>query len=212
MLEHFFRLSLWMMYTYTPKFWIAVHRYHHYVSDRSGDPHSPINPPGFWRLLINGSSKYTFKTFEGKLHYIINRYSKDFQNTKIEEFYLRHPILGKVILLALLLYLCDTWYGLVIWLVLISWMHIMFERLHPAIGHYFGYINYYTKDNSKNILPWGIILLGEELHNNHHARPGFWSMRKKWFEIDPTAIVIQILIWLRLAHPLNERKKTINLF
>jgi stearoyl-CoA desaturase (Delta-9 desaturase) len=200
-IEHFFRLSLWMMYTYTPKYWIAIHRYHHHTSDRPKDPHSPVNYPGFWRLIIDGSSKHTNRQLKTTLLYTINRYSKDFQNSKLEEFYLKTPILGKVMLLVLLLFLCDIWWGLIIWVILISWMHIMFERLHPAIGHYFGYKNYKTNDNSKNILPWAIILLGEELHNNHHARPNSWSMRTKWFEVDPTAIIIQILIWCKLAYP-----------
>jgi stearoyl-CoA desaturase (delta-9 desaturase) len=157
-------------------------------------------------MIKNGAFYHILKNKGSDMHQIVNLYAKDFQNSPLEEFYLKHPYIGKLILLFFIFLVCDVLYGLVIWVLAVIWMHLMEERLHVAISHYWGYRNFETKDNSRNIIPWAFILFGEELHNNHHAKPSNWSFRAKWFEIDPAAIFIQLLIWTKLAYPTSNLK------
>lgn len=198
-LNHFFRFSLWMLTPFPPKIWIAVHRYHHKTSDTDLDPHSPLNGNAK-NILTKSAILMISKKLGPKLDEIIDTYSKDFQNTKLELFYLAHPYAGKFILLLFLCLFCGFIPAITIWTIVILWMIIMEERVHVVLGHLTGYRNYNTNDNSKNIVPWAIFLFGEELHNNHHAKQNDWSFRKKWYEIDPAAVFIQICIWLKLAY------------
>jgi len=204
-LEHFFRLALWMLTPFPPKIWVAVHRYHHKTADSKRDPHSPIHT-GFWPIMIKSVIFNIKQNLGTALPQIVQLYSKDLKDSKLETFYLNHPYLGKFILLVPVVSLCGVGWGIVIWLGAISWMHLMEERIHVVLGHYFGYRNFNTNDNSKNIIPWAFFLFGEELHNNHHAKQNDWSFRSKWYEIDPAAIFIQLCIWLKLAYPLNKNK------
>jgi len=204
-LNHFFRISLWMFTPFPPKLWVAMHRYHHHTADSDRDPHSPLNT-GLKQMITKGAFYYIQKSSGDDMHRIVDLYAKDFQDSPLEEFYLKHPYIGKIISLFFILLVCDIVYGLAIWAFIAIWMHVMEERLHVAMSHYWGYRNFKTKDNSRNIIPWAIFLFGEELHNNHHAKPNNWSFRAKWFEIDPAAIFIQILIWTRLARPTNNIK------
>lgn len=205
-LNHFFRIALWMLTPFPPKVWVAIHRYHHHTADTLKDPHSPLNR-GFVPMLTTGAFYHIKKDLGQTMERIIELNSKDLANSKLENFYLKHPYLGKMILLLIILLLCDPTIGLAIWTIIVLWPHMMAERMHVVFGHYFGYRNSNTNDNSKNIIPWALILFGEELHNNHHAKPSNWSFRAKWFEIDPAAIFIQLLIWIRLASPTNNIKK-----
>lgn len=206
----FLRFWLWMNTTIRIKEWVAGHRYHHHTSDTEKDPHSPLNT-GFWSMFFYGAIYHNNKKNNGDFNNIIRLYSKDIKVSKLEEFYNRHPYLGKVILLVALAPLCGIW-TIVVWLLSINWSNFVEQRLQPAFTHYYGYRNFNTKENSTNMLPWAFIMFGEELHNNHHANPSNWSFRAKWFEIDPAAVIAQILIWLRLAYPEKEIRKTINLF
>ena len=203
-LEHFFRIVLWMTTPFPPKVWAAMHRYHHHTADTPKDPHSPMQL-GVKHILTKGAS-YSIKKHAGpEMDRVVEIYSKDIQDSKLEQFYLSHPRLGKILLLIGLVPVCGFWAPLV-WIISVLWMVVMEERVHVVMSHYWGYRNYETNDNSKNIIPWAIVLFGEELHNNHHAKQSDWSFRKKWYEIDPAAIFIQICIWLRLAYP-NTIKK-----
>lgn len=206
----FFRFWLWTVTKIRIKEWVAGHRYHHHSSDTAKDPHSPLNT-GFWNMLFYGASWHIKKNFGDSIYNIVVLYSKDIEESQLEKFYNDHPNLGKVLLLIALIPVCGIW-TIPVWLIAINWSNFVEQRLQPAFTHYYGYRNFDTNENSRNMLPWAFIMFGEELHNNHHARPNSWSFRDKWYEIDPAAMLAQILIWLRLASPMLEKRKTVNLF
>jgi len=198
-LNHFFRIALWILTPFPPKLWVGIHRYHHHTADTHNDPHSPLFK-GIIPILINGAFYHIKKDLGPKLDSIIELNSKDLVITRLEEFYLKHSYLGKVILLLFILSVTSPLAGFIIWSIVVLWPHLMAERIHVVFSHYIGNRNFDTKDNSRNIIPWALILFGEELHNNHHAKSSHWSFRAKWYEIDPGAIFIQLLLWTRLAH------------
>ena len=200
-IESFFRFALWTMTQVKLKHWVAVHRYHHHTSDTEKDPHSPLNT-GFWKMLFFGPVSQLEKRLGDNPKKIIELYSKDIEESPQEIFYNNHPWLGKLLLLLILVLFLGLW-AIPIWAVAINWVHITEERLHPALAHYYGYRNFNTNENSHNVIPWALIMYGEELHNNHHAKPSNWSFRAKWYEIDPGAMFAQCLIWLNLAKPTN---------
>ena len=105
---------------------------------------------------------------------------------------------GRVGTLALWIALFGAW-GIVGWAGTILWMPLLSGGIINGIGHALGYRNFKTKDRSKNIIPWGIFTLGEELHNNHHAHPSSAKFSFKWWEIDVSWMYIRMLTWVRLA-------------
>lgn len=205
----FFRIWLWSVTKVRIKEWVANHRYHHHASDTVKDTHSPHNT-GFWSMMIYGA-EYHIARANINFEDLTRIYAKDIHYDSLDLYFQKYPNLGKIFLAIILLPLCGMW-TLPIWFITVNWTNFVEQRLQPAFTHYIGYRNYKTKEKSTNMLPWGIIMFGEELHNNHHARPGNWSFRAKWYEIDPAAIIAQFLIWTRLAHATNDKTKTVNLF
>ena len=186
-LEHFMRFWLWLTTGMVTKQWVAVHRKHHRYSDIQGDPHSP-HVYGILKVLTKGALLYND---EAKDKDMVNTYGVGTPDDWLERnIYSPHSRLGVSILLVFNIWLWG-WLGAIIWLVQMLWIPFWAAGVVNGLGHYFGYRNGDSKDYSKNISPFGIIIGGEELHNKHHLNPASPRLSRRWFELDMGWIYIQ---------------------
>ena len=194
-LEHFMRFWLWLTTGMVTKEWVAIHRKHHQSTDRDGDPHSPL-VYGIWRVLFKGALLYHDAA---KDRAMVNSYGVGTPSDWIERtLYTRHSRLGIGILLV---FNCAVfgWIGALIWAVQMLWIPFWAAGVVNGIGHWWGYRNGKTKDNSRNINPWGIVIGGEELHNNHHLDPANPKLSRRWFELDIGYVYLGIFRAVKLA-------------
>lgn len=195
LLSHFMRLWLWLTTGMITKEWMAVHRAHHRYSDRPGDPHSPV-VFGNFNILLQGVKYYRMSIKNGL---DLKTYAPDAPNDWVEQnIYTKYNGYGLVILLLINLLSFGIW-GIVSWLVQIIWIPLWAAGVINGIGHWLGYRNGKTNDNSKNIFPWGIIIGGEELHNNHHLDPANPKLARRWFEFDIGYFWLKVFILTKLA-------------
>jgi stearoyl-CoA desaturase (delta-9 desaturase) len=179
-LGHFMRLWLWLTTGMVTKQWVAIHRKHHRFTDESEDPHSPIHY-GIWRVLFKGAGLYHSASKDTAM---IQQYGAGTPADWIENnLYSKHSRLGILLMLIIDLLLFGPW-GLLVWGIQMLWIPFHAAGIVNGLGHWFGYRNTNTKDKSTNIVPWGIWIGGEELHNNHHANPSSPKLSKEWFEFD----------------------------
>ena len=179
-LSHFMRFWLWLTTGMVTKEWVAVHRKHHRYTEVMGDPHSP-HVYGIWNVLFFGALLYDNASKDSQM---IETYGVGTPDDWIEKnLYTKYSNLGIVILLVILTGLFGP-YGILMWLIQMIWIPFWAAGVINGIGHWFGYRNTDTNDNSSNILPIGLIIGGEELHNNHHHNPGSPKLSEKWFEFD----------------------------
>ena len=192
---HFFRFWLWLTTGMVTKQWVAIHRKHHQMTDQKGDPHSP-KIFGIWRVLFGGAFLY-HEASKDKL--MVEAYGKGTPDDWVEKnIYSKHSRLG-ITLLLLINLLCFSWWGLLVWGIQMIWIPFWAAGVVNGIGHYWGYRNTETNDTSKNIIPIGLIIGGEELHNNHHNKPASAKLSEKWFEFDMGWFWIKTLSYLKLA-------------
>lgn len=193
--SHPMRFWLWLTTGMVTKEWVAIHRKHHRLCEQPGDPHSP-QIHGIAKVLFGGAWLYANAT---KNKRDMEQYGKGTPNDWIERnVYSRYPNLGYLSLLCGLTALFHGW-GIVMWLTIVAWIPFWAAGVINGIGHYWGYRNTNTKDCSRNIVPWGIIVGGEELHNGHHHRPASAKLSEKWWEFDIGWMYIRILEILGLA-------------
>jgi stearoyl-CoA desaturase (delta-9 desaturase) len=179
-LEHFMRFWLWLTTGMITKQWVAIHRKHHRFSDHEGDPHSPM-VYGIKNIFLCGVYYYYLAAKDTS---ILFSYGKGTPSDWIERrLYTPYNKYGIVLMLAIDILLFG-WLGLIVWAVQMLWIPFWAAGVVNGIGHWFGYRNGETKDNSRNFSPWGIIIGGEELHNNHHLDPASPKLSKRWFEFD----------------------------
>lgn len=201
-LEHFMRFWLWLTTGMVTKQWVAIHRKHHRFNDKEGDPHSP-HVFGFWKVLFKGALLYNDAAKDKDM---INTYGVGTPDDWMEQnVYSKHSRLGIILLLAVNL-LCFSWWGLLIWAIQMLWIPFWAAGVVNGIGHWFGYRNGETKDQSCNISPFGIIIGGEELHNNHHLNPANPKMSRRWFELDMGWLYIRFFSILGLIKIKQEQK------
>jgi len=194
-IEHFFRLWLWMSTGMVTKQWVAIHRKHHRFSDVEGDPHSP-HVFGIKNIFLRGVYYYYLGAKDARATI---QYGAGTPNDWIErKLYTPHSRLGILLMLVINCLLFGPW-GLLVWGIQMLWIPFWAAGVINGIGHWWGYRNGTTKDQSRNILPWAIWIGGEELHNNHHLDPASPKLSRRWFEIDIGWIWINILCFLRLA-------------
>ena len=194
MLSHFMRFWLWLTTGMVTKQWVAIHRKHHRFCEQADDPHSP-HVYGIWRVLFKGAQLYHEASKDKDM---VNAYGVGTPDDWMESHvYTAHSRLGIGILLLLNIALFG-WIGAIIWLVQMAWIPFWAAGVINGLGHWWGYRNGETKDRSRNIVPWGIIIGGEELHNNHHLEPASPRLSKKWYEFDLGWFYINILKNLRL--------------
>ena len=193
--SYFMRFWLWLTTGMITKQWVAIHRKHHRFCDQSGDPHSP-NVYGINKVLFAGAILYHNASKDNKM---ILSYGKSTVDDWCERnLFAKHSLLG-IIILLIINFMIFGWTGFLIWAIQMIWIPFWAAGVINGLGHYFGYRNKNTKDRSKNILPIGLIIGGEELHNNHHINPKSFKFSIKWYEFDIGYMWIRILIWLKLA-------------
>ena len=199
-LSHFMRFWLWLTTGMVTKQWVAIHRKHHRFSDRQGDPHSP-HVFGLWNVLFKGALLYHEASKDKDM---VDTYGVGTPSDWMEHnVYTPHSRLGISILLLLNCAIFG-WIGLVIWGVQMIWIPFWAAGVVNGLAHWWGYRNGQTNDRSRNIVPWGIVIGGEELHNNHHLEPANPRLSQKWFEIDMGWIWIRILSMIGLI-TINRR-------
>ena len=195
MIEHFMRAWLWLTTGMVTRQWVAIHRKHHRYSDREGDPHSPY-VYGIWQVLFRGAVLYHEASKDTDM---VGTYGRGTPADWLERrIYSAHSRLGIGILLVLNT-LVFGWWGPVIWLVQMAWIPFWAAGVVNGLAHWWGYRNGETRDLSRNISPWGIVIGGEELHNNHHLAPASARLSQRWWEFDIGWMYICILKTLRLA-------------
>ena len=179
-LEHFMRFWLWLTTGMVTKQWVAIHRKHHRFSDVEGDPHSP-HVFGLKRVFLGGTFLYKQAARDKAL---IDQYGAGTPDDWIERnLYTPHSALGILTLLIINLGLFGLW-GWLVWGIQMIWIPFWAAGVINGIGHWYGYKNGTTRDSSRNIVPWGIVVGGEELHNNHHLNPASVKLSRRWFELD----------------------------
>lgn len=199
-LSHFMRFWLWLTTGMVTKQWVAIHRKHHQNSDKEGDPHSP-HVYGIWRVVFGGAFLYHEAS---KNKAMIDQYGVGTPDDWMENnIYSKHSRAGIMIMLAINIILFG-WIGLLLWGIQMIWIPFWAAGVINGLGHYYGYRNYDSKDKSTNILPWGIIIGGEELHNNHHGDVGNPKLSRKWLEFDIGWMWLSLLRKLKLAKLRNE--------
>jgi stearoyl-CoA desaturase (delta-9 desaturase) len=193
--EHFMRFWLWLTTGMVTKQWVAIHRKHHQKSDQEGDPHSP-QIYGIWRVLFKGWILYHDASKDTAM---VEKLGVGTPDDWIErKLYTPHSRIGILLMLVIDLVLFGPM-GLVVWGIQMIWIPLWAAGVINGLSHWWGYRNTDTKDTSRNLVPWGIWIGGEELHNNHHADGANAKFKQRWFEIDIGWIYIQILSTLGLA-------------
>ena len=193
--SHFFRFWLWMTTGMVTKEWAAIHRKHHAKCETEEDPHSPVTR-GIDKVVYEGAELYRI---EARNTETIEKYGHGTPDDWIERnVYTKHSALGVSMLLVINIMLFGV-LGLSVWAVQMMWIPVTAAGIINGIGHYWGYRNFDCKDASTNILPWGIIIGGEELHNNHHTYGTSAKLSSKWYEFDIGWMYIMILSFFGLA-------------
>ena len=192
---HFFRFWLWLTTGMGTKEWTAIHRKHHAKCETDEDPHSP-QTRGLSKVFWQGAELYRA---EAKNAETLDKYGRGTPDDWVERnVYTRFSWhgLGLMLIIDLMLFGAA---GLSIWAVQMMWIPVNAAGIINGIGHYWGYRNFECADASTNIVPWGILIGGEELHNNHHAFGSSAKFSSRWFEFDLGWMYIRILAFLGLA-------------
>lgn len=196
-LQNFFRTWLWLTnFGVVTKQWVAVHRKHHAKCDTVDDPHSPLIH-GVWTVLMKGTLLYRAAARDKNM---VNVYG-----TGVKEGWVDHHIFNKrkfygaplFLLFQMVLFGAST--GALIWIFQVTVLPVWASAFINGIAHCFGYRNIETREGSRNFSPLGLIFGGEELHNNHHARPGSAKFSVKWWEFDIGWLAIRILAFFRMV-------------
>jgi stearoyl-CoA desaturase (delta-9 desaturase) len=193
--SHFFRFWLWLTTGQVTKEWTAIHRKHHAKCEQAEDPHSP-HVYGIKTVLFTGAELYRK---EAKNQETLDRYGHGTPDDWMERnVYTRYSWQGVALMLIINLALFGA-LGLTVWAVQMMWIPITAAGIINGAAHYWGYRNFEAHDASTNISPWGIIIGGEELHNNHHTYPTSAKLSVKPYEFDIGWMYITILQSMGLA-------------
>ncbi len=193
--SHCFRFWLWLTTGMVTKEWVAIHRKHHAKVETSEDPHSP-QTRGIETVFWQGTELYRA---ESENLETLDKYGHATPDDWIERnLYTRFSWQGVGLLLAVNLVLFGP-LGATIWAIQMMWIPVTAAGVINGIGHYWGYRNFACADASTNIVPWGIIIGGEELHNNHHAYATSARLSSQWYELDIGWMYIRLLSAVKLA-------------
>jgi len=192
---HFFRFWLWLTTGQVTKEWASIHRKHHAKCEQPDDPHSP-HVHGIRTVLLQGYELYRAEAVNQET---LARYGHGTPNDALERhLYSRLSWLGVTLMLVIDLALFGA-AGLAVWAVQMAWTPIMAAGIINGAAHYWGYRNFEAPDASTNLVPWGILIAGEELHNNHHTYPTSAKLSVKPYELDIGWLYIRLLARLGLA-------------
>jgi stearoyl-CoA desaturase (delta-9 desaturase) len=193
--SHFFRFWLWLTTGMVTKEWVSVHRKHHAKCETAEDPHSP-QVKGIRKVLWQGTELYRA---EIKNPETVKKYGLGTPNDWLErKVYTPYNYMGVTILLFIDLALFG-FIGLTVWAIQMIWIPFWAAGVINGIGHWWGYRNYETTDASTNIFPIGVLIGGEEFHNNHHSFASSAKLANKWWEFDIGWMYIRLLSFFRLA-------------
>ena len=201
--SHFFRFWLWLTTGMVTKEWAAIHRKHHAKCETAEDPHSP-QIYGINRVLWLGVFLYVKEALNRET---LERYGHGTPDDWIERnLYSGHSVLGLTLMGAADIALFGLVPGALILITQIAWIPFWAAGVINGIGHFWGYRSWDTADVSTNIVPWGILIGGEELHNNHHAFASAAKLSNKWYELDIGWLYIRILsalgpAWVKKVPP-----------
>jgi len=193
--SHFFRFWLWLTTGQVTKEWASIHRKHHARCETAEDPHSP-QVLGINKVMWEGAELYRAAC---KDRSIMEKFGHGTPDDWLERnVYTGQTGKGILLMLVIDLVLFGA-AGLAIWAVQMAWIPFFAAGVINGIGHYWGYRNFENEDASTNIVPWGILIGGEELHNNHHTFGTSAKLSYKWFEFDIGWMYIRIMEILGLA-------------
>lgn len=194
-LRHFFRFWLWMGTGMTTREWVAVHRKHHAKCETGEDPHSPVIF-GLKKVLLEGAELYKAEAANPET---LQKYARGCPDDWLEnQLYYRHSYLGITIFVITMLLMFGV-AGVIMVAVQMSSMPLLAAGIINGVGHHTGYRNFETEDAATNIVPWGIFLGGEELHNNHHAFPSSAKFSMRSWEFDIGWMWLTLFSWVGLA-------------
>ncbi len=189
LVSHLFRFWLWLTTGMVTKEWAAIHRKHHAKCETADDPHSP-QIFGIRKVLWEGAELYRAESAKRET---MERYGQGTPDDWIERnIYSRYSAYG-VSGLLVLNFIVFGFIGVTIWAVQMIWIPLMAAGVVNGIGHYWGYRTFQPEDASRNIVPWGILIGGEELHNNHHAHVTSARLSNRWYEFDIGWLYIRLL-------------------
>ena len=178
--SHFFRFWLWLTTSTVTKQWVAVHRKHHAKCETAEDPHSPV-AHGIKTVLLTGRELYAVEAAKADT---LKKFGHGTPDDWLERtLYTPRNNWGPIAMLLIDLALFGA-IGITVWAVQMVWIPITAAGIINGLGHWWGYRNFEAPDASTNISPWGIIIGGEELHNNHHTYPTSAKLSVKPYEFD----------------------------
>jgi len=193
--SHFFRFWLWLTTGMVTKEWVAIHRKHHAKCETVDDPHSPVTR-GIKTVLLTGAELYRA---ESKVQDTLDKYGHNTPDDWLERnLYSRYSWQGVGVMLVVNVLLFGA-LGATVWAVQMAWIPITAAGIINGLGHWWGYRNFEASDASTNISPWGILIGGEELHNNHHTYPTSAKLSVKPFEFDIGWLYIRLMEMSGLA-------------
>ena len=194
--SHFFRFWLWMTTGMITKEWAAIHRKHHAKCETEEDPHSP-RIHGINKILFTGVVLYVRESHKKD---VMEKYGHSTPTDWMERnVYTPMNKWGIMLLAALDIWLFGLVPGALIYGIQLGWIPFWAAGVINGVGHYFGYRNFQTDDDSTNIVPWAVWIGGEELHNNHHAYPTSAKFSLRWYEFDLGWMYVKILESMGLA-------------
>ena len=198
-LAHFFRFWTWLTTSMITREWVAIHRKHHAKCETEEDPHSPqykgINTV-FWRGVE------LYREARG-MRDDIEQYGKGCPNDWIEKkVYTPWATMGPVVLLVISFILFGA-KGVAVWAIQMAWIPFWAAGVVNGLGHWWGYRNFETADTATNLVPWGVWIGGEELHNNHHTFPSSAKFALRKWEVDIGWIAIKAMEKVKLAKVLR---------
>lgn len=193
--SHFFRFWLWLSTGMVTREWVSIHRKHHSHCETEQDPHSP-QVKGIKTVFWRGAELYRDEALKAET---LEKFGKGTPDDWLErKIYSPYPYLGISLMMIIDLLVFGP-IGLTVWAVQMIWIPLFAAGVINGLGHYVGYRNAESPDASTNLLPWGILIGGEELHNNHHAWPGSAKLSFQPWEFDIGWFYIRILARLGLA-------------
>ncbi len=188
-IAHFFRFWLWLTTGMVTKEWAAIHRKHHARCETADDPHSP-QTRGLPTVFFRGTELYRA---EAKNSETLAKFGHGTPDDWVERnLYSRYAVAGVLLTLTIDVLLFGA-IGLTVFAVQMLWIPVLAAGVVNGVGHYWGYRNFDSPDASRNIVPWGLLIGGEELHNNHHAYASSAKLSNKWYELDIGWLYIRLL-------------------
>jgi stearoyl-CoA desaturase (delta-9 desaturase) len=194
--SHFFRAWLWLTTGMVTGEWASIHRKHHAKCETEDDPHSP-QTRGLAKVMWQGAELYRT---EAKNPETLRKFSHGTPDDWLERnVYAKHAVLGVSLMMIIDISLFGA-IGLTVWAVQMAWIPFWAAGVVNGLGHFWGYRNFNCEDASTNLVPWGILIGGEELHNNHHTYATSAKLSNKWYEFDIGWMYIRIMSACKLAH------------